>query len=55
MFGIQVMVDKEEKSKETNEERRFREYIRALNTPVILPPDIYIDKYSPNISGKEVE
>ena len=55
MFGIQVMVDKEEKSKETNEERRFREYIRALNTPVIFPPDVYIDKYSPNISGKEVE
>jgi|DEB0MinimDraft_4_1074332.scaffolds.fasta_scaffold494682_1 hypothetical protein len=55
MFGIQVMVDKEEKPKETNEERRFREYIRALNTPAILPPDVYIDKYSPNISGKEVE
>lgn len=55
MFGIKLTVDKKDKTKETNEERRFREYIRALNTPVLLPPDVFIDKYSPNISGKEVE
>lgn len=39
---------------ESIDERLFRAYIRELNTPQILPPDVFIDRYSPNISGKEI-
>ena len=39
-------------SAETYEERRFREYVRALNNPVILPPDEWIDPYAITWEGK---
>lgn len=37
---------------ETCEERRFREYIRALNTPVILPPEEWVDPYAITWEGR---
>ena len=37
---------------ETYEERRFREYIRALNTPVILPPEEWVDPYAITWEGR---
>jgi len=39
-------------SAETYEERRFRKYVKAVNTPVILPPDEWIDPYSVTWEGK---
>ena len=44
LFGGVVIDDA---SLETIEEQRFRLMIRELNTPKILPPEEYIDKYSP--------
>lgn len=37
---------------ETYEERRFREYIRALNNPVILPPEEWVDPYAITWEGR---
>lgn len=37
---------------ETFEERRFREYIRSVNTPTILPPDEWVDPYAVTWEGK---
>ena len=42
----------EDDSTETYEERRFREYIRALNTPVILPPEEWVDPYAITWEGR---
>lgn len=41
-------IDTKEKIEETSAERLFRKYIRELNTPKILPPEEYTDKYAPN-------
>lgn len=41
-----------EPPKETVEEKMFREYIKDLNTPKILPPDEYIDPYAIVWEGK---
>ena len=42
----------EDDSTETYEERRFREYIRALNNPVILPPEEWVDPYAITWEGR---
>lgn len=41
-----------EAPKETFDEKMFREYIRDLNTPKILPPDEYVDPYAIVWEGK---
>ena len=42
-----------EKPEETVDERLFRAYIRELNTPQILSPEEYVDKYAPNFYREE--
>jgi len=46
-------IDKNTNREETPDERLFRKYIRALNTPIILPPDVYLDKYAPSYCKEE--
>jgi len=41
-----------EPPKDTFDEKMFREYIKDLNTPKILPPDEYIDPYAIVWEGK---
>ena len=49
IFGV---VDKNGERVETQEEKRFRQMIRELNTPEILPPEEYIDPYAIVWEGK---
>lgn len=49
VFGF---VDKNDEKVETQEEKRFRQMIRELNTPKILPPEEYIDPYAVVWEGK---
>ena len=37
---------------ETLSERRFREYVRQINTPNILPPEEWIDPYAITWEGR---
>jgi hypothetical protein len=49
VFGV---VDKNNEKIETQDEKRFRQMIRELNTPKILPPEEYIDPYAVVWEGK---
>ena len=49
MFGV---VDKNGERVETQEEKRFRQMIRELNTPKILPPEEYMEAYAIVWEGK---
>lgn len=47
-----VTLEVAEVEEPTLDQKMFREYIRDLNTPKILPPDEYIDPYAIVWEGK---